>query len=205
MSNWAFWITIFLNHSKNPIYVLGAKLHTSLSILEIEELKEYCQKQLGINYEKEVTCVSTHSRALISGIMYHSLSYCKTKKRSNCCVQYHDNDQLQYGCIKFFLCLTTVSPPAYTICAITPLTTAAATSAPQADQDNLQPVQKYISKIFIAVYEEQKILYTQPENMDSVCILITKNDKQFVVRRPNKYDFINWQFIHTYYIECQLA
>lgn len=183
-------------YSKYPIFVLGGKLQILLDEQNLEELKEYCELQLGIDYDEEVSLITVHSRALINGIMYHSLSYSKVTKRNNYCVKYFNGDKLQYGIVKYFLSLSpsdsasVTNPWPKTICAIKPLSTAAPVLQVSRTYQQCGHAD-YLSRMFECFSEQQNVIFIQAEDVKAVCINIIMNDKVIVVTHPNQFDFMN--------------
>lgn len=70
-----FTFNLFVNRIAAPVYVVGANIQASLSTDEHDKMKEYCHIRLQVDYDKEMSAITLHSRAIVNGTMYHSTLY----------------------------------------------------------------------------------------------------------------------------------
>lgn len=174
------------------MYVIGANVQDSLSTDELDKMKEYCHSELQVDYDKEMSAVTLHSRAIVNGTMYHSTLYnCKATKRNNYTVAYQMDEQVQFGTVKSFLSLTIASKTSPVIlCAIKPLRPHQSRAATTISS---MEVNAYLLKTFKCVSEKDEFIYIEAERLISLCVSITVQEKQLqcVVLPPNGYEFIN--------------
>ena len=171
------------------MYVIGANIQASLSTDERDKMKEYCRIQLQVDYDKEMSAITLHSRAIVNGTMYHSTLYnSKATKRNNYTVAYQMDEQVQFGTITSFLSLTIASKTSPVIlCAIKPLRPHQSRAVTTSSLE----VNAYLLKTFKCVSEKDELICIEAERLISLCVSITVQEKQCVVLPPNGYEFIN--------------
>ena len=171
------------------MYVIGANVQASLSTDELDKMKEYCLIELQVDYDKEISTVTQHSRVIANGVMYHSTLYnCKATKRNNNTVAYEMDEHVQFGTIQSFWSLRIASKTTPVIlCAIKPLRPHQSRAATKSSME----VNEYLLKTFKCVSEKDELIYIEAKHLISLCVSITVQEKQCVVLPPNGYAFIN--------------
>ena len=80
------------------MHVISANIQASLLTDERDKMTEYYHIRLQVDYDKEISAITLHSRAIVNGTMYHSTLYnSKDTKRNIYTVAYQMDEQVQFG------------------------------------------------------------------------------------------------------------